>query len=73
MAETERRDEAGRRESDHGRTLDWVFNELIPELDKEKAAEAAPDSVKFVTPPIPEPRKLRIGDVVYDVFPAADE
>lgn len=73
MSQPERRDEAGRRESDHIRTTEWVLNELIPALEKEAAGEPEADVVPIRPVAIPRPRKVRIGEVLYDVYPQADE
>lgn len=73
MGDPEPRDEAGRKVSDHRTTTDYVFHVLVPQLEREAAAAPEPESVALIRPPIPEPRKLRIGEVVYDVFPDADE
>ena len=35
MGDAERRDESGRRISDLDRTVEWVFHELMPEIEQE--------------------------------------
>lgn len=68
MSETERRDEAGRRESDNERTVRWVYDDLIPQIDAERAEPEA-DVIPIRPVTVPQPRKVRIGDTVYDVYP----
>lgn len=49
-------------------TNDWVFNHLVPQFEQE-AANVIP-----LPPPRPKrPRKVRIGDVVYDLHRKANE
>jgi len=69
--EPERRDEAGRRESDHLRMRLWVFNELIPKIESEEP-EPDTESVAFLPQQRPPMRRVRIGEHVYDV-PDRDE
>lgn len=62
-------DNDARLAAERASTLDWVFNTVVPQLD----AEAEDENVIRLQQPKTRNRKLRIGDVVYDVFPEADK
>lgn len=65
------REERDRRiEAERAATLSWVFNEVVPDLVREEEEQTEPDfnSVRFLRPiPVPRPRKVRIGDELFDV------
>lgn len=68
----ERRDESGRKYSEHDRTVDWVFHQLIPQIEAEDTAQVDGTVVPLVPKPTSRPKTIRIGDAVYDAPPEAE-